>query len=86
MPSVADMGMVWMGSGQPSADVPMGLVGGEASEMLLDHDNIYYTPSHNSMSNHSMDDMHSLHGSNMASIILNVHNYIVIRQTTKVLE
>nr|CAH7745505.1 unnamed protein product [Callosobruchus chinensis] len=62
MPShVADMGMVWMGSGQPSSEVPIGLVNSEGPEMILDHENMYYTPSHNSMSNHSMDDLPGVH-------------------------
>ncbi|CAH1962185.1 unnamed protein product [Acanthoscelides obtectus] len=68
MPShVADMGMVWMGTGQPSNDVPIGMVNSEGSEMLLDHhENIYYTPSHNSMSNHSMEDLQGVHGAQIS--------------------
>ncbi|XP_023014012.1 scm-related gene containing four mbt domains isoform X1 [Leptinotarsa decemlineata] len=65
MPGVADMGMVWMGAGQPSSDVPMGLDSGEHSDMLLDPDNMYFTPSHHSISNQSIDDMHAVHNSHM---------------------
>ncbi|KAJ8984576.1 hypothetical protein NQ317_006038 [Molorchus minor] len=65
MPGVTDMGMVWMGAGQPSNDMPMGLVPNDNNDMLLDHENMYYTPSHHSMSNQSMDDIHTVHSSHM---------------------
>ncbi|KAK9875733.1 hypothetical protein WA026_009530 [Henosepilachna vigintioctopunctata] len=56
MNGVADMGMVWMGAGQPSGDVPMGLMG-EHQDLLMDQENPYFTPSHHSMSNQSLEDM-----------------------------
>lgn len=60
MPGMDEMGMVWMGSQQAAGDVPMGLIPSDGSEMLLDHhENMYYTPSHHSMSSQSMDDIHS---------------------------
>ncbi|XP_066154407.1 polycomb protein Sfmbt [Euwallacea fornicatus] len=65
MPGMAEMEMVWMGS-QPSAgDVPLGLIPPDPNDMLLDHhENMYYTPSHHSMSSQSMDDM-AMQGSHM---------------------
>ncbi|XP_028133720.1 polycomb protein Sfmbt isoform X2 [Diabrotica virgifera virgifera] len=66
MPGVAEMGMVWMGSGQTAGDMSMGeLMPNDNSDILLDHDNIYYTPSNHSMSNQSMDDIHTGHSSHM---------------------
>ncbi|XP_018572663.1 polycomb protein Sfmbt isoform X2 [Anoplophora glabripennis] len=65
MPGVTDMGMVWMGASQPSNDMSMGLVANDNNDMMLDHENIYYTPSHHSMSNQSMDDIHTVHSSHM---------------------
>lgn len=67
MPGVTDMGMVWMGASQPSNDMSMGLVANDNNDMMLDHENIYYTPSHHSMSNQSMDDIHTVHSSHMVS-------------------
>lgn len=67
MPGVTDMGMVWMGASQPANDMSMGLVANDNNDMLLDHENIYYTPSHHSMSNQSMDDIHTVHSSHMVS-------------------
>lgn len=64
---VADMGMVWMGAGQPSADMSLRLVGCESNDMLLEQENMYYTPSNHSLSNHSIDDLHTIHGSQMVS-------------------
>lgn len=61
MPGVAEMGMVWMGAGQPTPDISMGLMHGESSDMILDHDSPYFTPSHHSASNHSLEDMQSVH-------------------------
>lgn len=72
---VADMGMVWMGASQPSADMSLRLVGCESNDMLLDHENMYYTPSNHSLSNHSIDDLHTIHGSQMVSTIKNRSNY-----------
>ncbi|XP_056647986.1 polycomb protein Sfmbt isoform X1 [Diorhabda sublineata] len=69
MPGVAEMGMVWMGAGQQGGDMPIGgLMSGDNSDMLLDNDNIYYTPSHHSMSNQSMDDIHNVHSSHMETM------------------
>lgn len=65
--SVGDMGMVWMGAGQSSTDMGVRLVGCESNDMLLDHENMYYTPSNHSLSNHSLDDLHTVHGSHMVS-------------------
>ncbi|CAH1124722.1 unnamed protein product [Ceutorhynchus assimilis] len=59
MPGMAEMGMVWMGSQQVTGEAPIGLIPPDASEMLLDHENMYYTPSRHSMSSQSIDDMHS---------------------------
>lgn len=56
MPGMDDMGMVWMGSQQASGEVPIGLMPSEGNEIL---ESMYYTPSHHSMSSHSMDDLHS---------------------------
>ncbi|XP_019866185.1 polycomb protein Sfmbt isoform X2 [Aethina tumida] len=63
MPTVADMGMVWMGSGPATSDIPMGMMANDHGDMMLDHENIYYTPSHHSMSSQSMDDMNTIHSS-----------------------
>ncbi|XP_967817.2 polycomb protein Sfmbt [Tribolium castaneum] len=65
MPGVADMGMVWMGAGQPNPDMSMELMSGDNSDMLLEHENPYFTPSIHSMSNQSMDDIHTIHSSQM---------------------
>ncbi|XP_072383477.1 polycomb protein Sfmbt isoform X3 [Diabrotica undecimpunctata] len=66
MPGVAEMGMVWMGAGQTTGDMSMGeLMPNDNNDMLLDHDNIYYTPSNHSMSNQSMDDIHTGPSSHM---------------------
>lgn len=64
---VADMEMVWMGTGQPSADMSVRLVGCESNDMLLDHENMYYNASSHSLSNHSMDDLHTVHSSHLVS-------------------
>lgn len=66
MPGVADMGMVWMGTGQ-NGEVPMGLLGGEHQDILMDQENPYFTPSHHSMSNQSMEDMSLPHTAHMVS-------------------
>lgn len=60
MPGVAEMGMVWMGAGQPVPDISMGLMHSDNSDMMLDHDSPYFTPSHHSASNHSLDDMQAV--------------------------
>lgn len=65
MPGVSDVGMVWMGAGQSNPDMSMDLMSGDNSDMLLDHDNSYFTPSLHSMSNQSMDDIHTIHSSQM---------------------
>lgn len=65
MPGVAEMGMVWMGASQPSSEMPMSLMSSDNGDMLLDSDNVYYTPSHNSMSNQSMDDMNHINSPHM---------------------
>uniref|UniRef100_A0AAR5PJ33 FCS-type domain-containing protein n=1 Tax=Dendroctonus ponderosae TaxID=77166 RepID=A0AAR5PJ33_DENPD len=58
--SYCDIGMVWMGSPPATGEVPVGILPPDSNEMLLDQtDNMYYTPSHHSMSSQSMDDMHS---------------------------
>ncbi|KAF2895362.1 hypothetical protein ILUMI_10816 [Ignelater luminosus] len=64
MPGVAEMGMVWMGA-SPAQDLPMGLISNENGDMMLDHDNPYFTPSHNSASNQSLEDIGNVHGSPM---------------------
>ncbi|XP_030754789.1 polycomb protein Sfmbt isoform X2 [Sitophilus oryzae] len=70
MPGMAEMGMVWMGSQQAVGEVPIGLMPNENNELLLDHqDNVYYTPSHHSMSSQSMDDLHStMHSSQVDTV------------------
>ncbi|XP_060530236.1 polycomb protein Sfmbt isoform X2 [Cylas formicarius] len=68
MPGVTEMGMVWMGSQQTTAEMPMSIISSENHEMLLDHDNTYYTPSHHSMSNQSIDDMNTVNSSHMDSV------------------
>jgi hypothetical protein len=65
MPGVADMGMVWMGAGQPNPDMSMELMSGDNTDMLLEHENPYFTPSLHSMSNQSMDDINTIHSSQM---------------------
>lgn len=64
MPGVAEMGMVWMGA-STAQDLPMGLISNENGDMMLDHDNPYFTPSHNSASNQSLEDISNVHGSPM---------------------
>lgn len=68
MPGVTEMGMVWMGASQPSQEMPIGIMTGDNSDMLMDHDNIYYTSSNHSMSNQSIDDMHTVQTSQIVSI------------------
>ncbi|KAJ3631401.1 hypothetical protein MTP99_012530 [Tenebrio molitor] len=65
MPGVADMGMVWMGAGQPNPEMSMELMSGDNTDMLLEHENPYFTPSLHSMSNQSMDDINTIHSSQM---------------------
>ncbi|KAL3265933.1 hypothetical protein HHI36_010122 [Cryptolaemus montrouzieri] len=65
MPGVSDMGMVWMGAGPASGDVPMGLMPGEHQDLLMEQENPYFTPSHHSMSNQSMEDMNVSHSTHM---------------------
>lgn len=60
------MGMVWMGSNPQNSELSLGLIPSENSDILLDHDsNPYYTSSHHSTSNHSLDDMQNIHHSPM---------------------
>ncbi|ERL89350.1 hypothetical protein D910_06721 [Dendroctonus ponderosae] len=60
MSGMTDIGMVWMGSPPATGEVPVGILPPDSNEMLLDQtENMYYTPSHHSMSSQSMDDMHS---------------------------
>ncbi|XP_025830854.1 polycomb protein Sfmbt isoform X2 [Agrilus planipennis] len=61
-----EMGMVWMGAGQSASDMSMGLMATENSELMLEQENPYFTPSHNSASNHSLDDIHGVQDSSMA--------------------
>lgn len=61
MPGVTEMGMVWMGAGQPAPDMTMGLMHPESSDMMLDHDAPYFTPSHHSTSSHSLEDIQNVH-------------------------
>lgn len=61
MPGVTEMGMVWMGAGQPASDISMSLMHGEGTDMILDHDSPYFTPSHHSASNHSLEDIQNVH-------------------------
>lgn len=64
MSGVADMGMVWMGAGQPS-DISLSLMSNDNGEMLLDQDSPYYTPSHHSTSNQSLEDIQAVQSSPM---------------------
>lgn len=66
MSGVPEMGMVWMGAGQPS-DLSLGLMSNDNGEMLADQDSPYYTPSHHSTSNHSLDDMQMVQNSPMVT-------------------
>lgn len=66
MSGVADMGMVWMGAGQPS-DLSLSLMPNDNAEMLPDQDSPYYTPSHHSTSNHSLEDMQMVQNSPMVN-------------------
>ena len=61
------MGMVWMGAGQPNPEMSMELMPGDNSDMLLEQDTSYFTPSIHSMSNQSMDDIHTIHSSQMVN-------------------
>lgn len=72
MPGVSDVGMVWMGAGQSNPDMSMDLMSGDNSDMLLDHENSYFTPSLHSMSNQSMDDIHTIHSSQMVICSINI--------------
>lgn len=69
MPGVADMGMVWMGASSTSQDLSMGLVANDSGDLMLDHDNPYFTPSHNSASNQSLEDIGAVHDSPMVKTI-----------------
>lgn len=81
MPGVSDMGMVWMGAGQATGDVPLGLMGGEHQDILMDQDNPYFTPSHHSMSNQSLEDMNISHTAHMVDGMdnLDMIHYIDIK-------
>ncbi|KAK5644212.1 hypothetical protein RI129_008057 [Pyrocoelia pectoralis] len=57
------MGMVWMGSNTVGQDLSMGLLPNDSSDSMLDHDNPYFTPTHNSTSNHSLEDLSNVLGS-----------------------
>lgn len=61
MPGVTEMGMVWMGAAQQAPEMSIGLMNTDSQDMMLDHDSPYFTPSHNSTSNHSLDDMQNVH-------------------------
>lgn len=63
MPGVSEMGMVWMGTNPAGQDLQMGLMTNEAADMILDHENSYFTPTHNSTSNHSLEDIGNVQGS-----------------------
>ncbi|KAF5304552.1 hypothetical protein FQA39_LY09603 [Lamprigera yunnana] len=63
MPGVSEMGMVWMGTNPGGQDLQMGLMSNDSTDMMLDHDNPYFTPTHNSTSNHSLEDMTNVDGS-----------------------
>lgn len=67
MPGVTEMGMVWMGAGQQGPDMPMAMMARENTDMMLDQDSPYFTPSHHSTSNHSLEDLSNVHGSPMVS-------------------
>lgn len=59
MPGVTDL--VWMGASQVTPDMGVGLIHSDSSEMMLDHDSPFFTGSHNSTSNHSLEDMQVHH-------------------------
>lgn len=71
MPGVTEMGMVWMGAGQAAPDISMGLMHTESGDMILDHDSPYFTPSHHSTSNQSLEDMQNVH--NVSDFSMCVH-------------
>lgn len=64
MPGVTDL--VWMGAGQVTPDMGVSLMHTDPSEMMLDHDSPFFSASHHSTSNHSLDDIH-VHHSPMVS-------------------
>lgn len=68
MPGVAEMGMVWMGTNPTTQELPMGLITNENGDVIIDHDNPYFTPSHNSASNQSLDDISHVQGSPMVCV------------------
>lgn len=76
MPGVTEMGMVWMGAGQQSSDLSMGMISRENGDMMMDHDSPYFTPSHHSASNHSLEDLSNVHGSPMVSCC-----YFILKDT-----
>ncbi|XP_022900164.1 polycomb protein Sfmbt isoform X2 [Onthophagus taurus] len=80
LPGVADIGMVWMGAGQAAADMSLGLIPNETNELMLEQDSPYYTPSHHSASNHSLDDIQNMHNSPMVMEGLDMLPMVDIKQ------
>lgn len=58
MPGVTDL--VWMGASQVTPDMGVGLMHSEP-DMMLDHDSPFFSASHHSTSNHSLEDIHAHH-------------------------
>ncbi|GJQ65632.1 Sfmbt [Trypoxylus dichotomus] len=80
MPGVAEMGMVWMGAGQTTPDMSLGLIPNDSGELLLDNDSPYYTPSHHSASNQSLEDIQNIHTNSMVMDGLDMLPMVDIKQ------
>ncbi|CAH1187686.1 unnamed protein product [Phyllotreta striolata] len=76
MQSVGDVGMVWMGMGQSSADITMGgLMHSDPGDNVLEQDSVYYTPSHRSMSNISTQSLEDVRTGRCSSRMDTMENY-----------
>ncbi|KRT84601.1 Sterile alpha motif containing protein, partial [Oryctes borbonicus] len=80
MPGVAEMGMVWMGAGQTTPDMSLGLIPNDSGELMLDNDSPYYTPSHHSASNQSLEDIQNIHTSSVVMDGLDMLPMVDIKQ------
>ncbi|KAB0798790.1 hypothetical protein PPYR_06670 [Photinus pyralis] len=80
MPGVSEMGMVWMGANAVGQDISMGLLPNDSSDIILDHDNPYFTPTHNSTSNHSLEELGNVHGSPLTMESMELLRYADMKQ------
>lgn len=79
MTGVPDMGMVWMGASQTPSDTSVGLMSGDHSDVMMEQSSPYFTPSHHSMSNQSMDEMHMNNSNGDAMDSLDMLNYMDLK-------